>query len=401
MSQVKPHVLVLEQQKHDLTRLVQDVRNLKLGAIGVRDLRGALFALMSDKKAQIQIAFLDFAGLEERSAEFLQKVRMLRPDVILCLIQGPNVQDLTGEGPPVQFFRNFTKPWNKQTLRDILQAAVNRYEAEEKKGGVLGSLGAKKKGLKQLMTKKLSLKRSKGTVLCVDDDEDVLRILQRFLESEGFDCLVASDPTKAIQIANEDREIRLVITDQFMPQMKGTTMLNQIRRWRADLAGIVLTGMGNPEKSRETEEKTQFFRYLEKPWNDDELLATVKGALVFREQSNTNPHPSTDLDTIDIRTMLKAVQKDTVEEAKRKSIPLNFQIQMGKPFPVGDIRRLRKILVNLIMGALDLPGRGSVTVRLRLHDNRRHLTIETLNSSVGVVGRTTVETSSPMAAVVP
>src|SRR5213082_2578353 len=85
--------------------------------------------------------------------------------------------------------------------------------------------------------------RSRG-ILIVDDERPNLTVLRNFLEA-GYRVHEAQSGPEALEIAKVE-EIDVVIADQRMPDMTGIEMLEQLRSFKPDVAGIVLTGFTDP-----------------------------------------------------------------------------------------------------------------------------------------------------------
>src|SRR5579862_914928 len=72
--------------------------------------------------------------------------------------------------------------------------------------------------------------RTPGTILVVDDIEDVRFLVSALLRSSGYECLAAANGVEALDVLKDHPEIRLVITDYDMPGMDGLELTRQIRR---------------------------------------------------------------------------------------------------------------------------------------------------------------------------
>ena len=114
------------------------------------------------------------------------------------------------------------------------------------------------------------------SVLVIDDDEGMLRALDRVLTGEGASVTRASWAGDAVDIlTNRDQQFDLVITDLRMPFVTGLTVVYAVHKIYPSLPVIVLTAFGSPDVENEC------FRqgaaaFLEKPLNTAELLAAVQ-----------------------------------------------------------------------------------------------------------------------------
>jgi signal transduction histidine kinase len=117
--------------------------------------------------------------------------------------------------------------------------------------------------------------RSRG-ILIVDDERANLTVLRSFLEA-GYTVHEAQSGPEALKIAKE-AELDVVITDQRMPEMTGVELLEQLRDFKPDVAGIVLTGFTDPPALISAINRARVFRFLKKPWQPDDILEAVRQA---------------------------------------------------------------------------------------------------------------------------
>lgn len=114
------------------------------------------------------------------------------------------------------------------------------------------------------------------TVLVVDDEDDLLFLTADRLRSEGFNVMTAELAPVGLALFRENRQrINLVVTDQFMPGMKGTEMVAQMRAIKPDLRVIYMTGdpdsIGGPPDPRRS--------ILQKPFPMSTFSTHVRAAL--------------------------------------------------------------------------------------------------------------------------
>ena len=115
------------------------------------------------------------------------------------------------------------------------------------------------------------------TVLFVDDEVNILKALQRLLRNEPMEVLTASRPAEAIELL-ESTPAQVVVSDQRMPEMSGVDLLSTIRERHPDMVRMMLTGYTEMNIAVEAINKGEIYRLITKPWNDDELKATLRQA---------------------------------------------------------------------------------------------------------------------------
>ncbi|MFZ5967111.1 MAG: HD domain-containing phosphohydrolase [Bacillota bacterium] len=120
-------------------------------------------------------------------------------------------------------------------------------------------------------------------ILIVDDDRNIVNALLRTLN--GLDCefYVTSNPEEVIQKLYSER-FDIIITDQRMPKVTGLEILKEAKKIDADIVGILITGFSDIEVVVSAINETNVFRYIPKPWINEELVNIVKEALAFRKE---------------------------------------------------------------------------------------------------------------------
>jgi len=125
-------------------------------------------------------------------------------------------------------------------------------------------------------------------ILCVDDEENVLRSLKRlFLDSE-YEILIATSGDEGLEILRKTEHIQIVISDYRMPKMNGVDFLQEVYRHWPDTIRIVLSGYADTVSIVEAINEGHIYRFIPKPWNDAELKVAISNALdrYFIKQKN-------------------------------------------------------------------------------------------------------------------
>ena len=121
----------------------------------------------------------------------------------------------------------------------------------------------------------------KTRVLLVDDEENILRSLKRCLRSEPYELLLAPSAEDALATMAQER-IDLVVSDARMPGMDGPTLLANIKKQYPWCIRILLTGYTDITSTIKAINDGQIYRYIRKPWDDDELRLVIRQALMFQ-----------------------------------------------------------------------------------------------------------------------
>ena len=85
------------------------------------------------------------------------------------------------------------------------------------------------------------MSEGRGTILVVDDDSVLRRLLATVLKLRGFDVLVAEDGVQALEVLQNEDHVDLVLADIIMPQMDGWTLLERLREHHPSVPVILLT----------------------------------------------------------------------------------------------------------------------------------------------------------------
>ena len=115
------------------------------------------------------------------------------------------------------------------------------------------------------------------TVLFVDDELNILKALQRLLRSEPMNVVCASRGSEALELLDKTNA-QVVVSDQRMPEMSGVDFLAQVRERRPDVVRMMLTGYTEMDVAVEAINRGEIYRLITKPWNDNELRATIRQA---------------------------------------------------------------------------------------------------------------------------
>ncbi|NJP11994.1 MAG: response regulator [Leptolyngbyaceae cyanobacterium RU_5_1] len=115
-------------------------------------------------------------------------------------------------------------------------------------------------------------------ILVVDDEPDNLDLLYRTFYRE-FKVLRAESGPSALEILSKEGDVAVIISDQRMPLMSGTEFLSLTASQYPDIIRIILTGYTDVEDLVEAINSGKVFKYVTKPWDDEELKAVVRQAV--------------------------------------------------------------------------------------------------------------------------
>jgi len=122
-------------------------------------------------------------------------------------------------------------------------------------------------------------------ILIVDDEAANLRALERLFRKD-HEVLTAQSGDEALAIL-EQHDVALLITDQRMPGTTGIELLQKTVPLRPHMARILLTGYTDMSTLIEAINCGQVYKYVAKPWNNDDLCVTVSRALEHFEANKS------------------------------------------------------------------------------------------------------------------
>jgi two-component system NtrC family sensor kinase len=117
----------------------------------------------------------------------------------------------------------------------------------------------------------------KPKLLYVDDERANL-VAFRALFSDTYQVLIAENAADAYLLLQEN-EIPLIITDQRMPGMTGTELLEKVASDFPECVRMILTGYADIEAVIEAVNRSRIYYYFKKPWNEAEVRLTLGNAL--------------------------------------------------------------------------------------------------------------------------
>ena len=125
------------------------------------------------------------------------------------------------------------------------------------------------------------------TVLCVDDEANVLNALTRLLHREPYALLTAAGGPEALTIL-ASRPVSLIVADQRMSDMTGVQLLQQVKASSPDTVRVILSGYADAGLIQEALNRGEVFRFLTKPWDDEELKLAIRQCLTHHDLVSRN-----------------------------------------------------------------------------------------------------------------
>jgi two-component system NtrC family sensor kinase len=116
-------------------------------------------------------------------------------------------------------------------------------------------------------------------ILFVDDERSVLRAIERLFLDDEYEILTALSGEEGLAVLESVASMQVVVSDYRMPRMNGVDFLKQVHARWPDTIRIVLSGYADTATVVAAVNEGQIYRFVGKPWNDDELRITLDNAV--------------------------------------------------------------------------------------------------------------------------
>jgi putative two-component system response regulator len=118
----------------------------------------------------------------------------------------------------------------------------------------------------------------KETVLFVDDTALTLEMIRNLFKDEGTAVITAANASEALAIIR-DEEVAVVVSDNVMPGMSGVEFLSSLKNISPDTVKILMSAFADLPSALAAINTSEVFRYVLKPWKDDEMKGAVHEGL--------------------------------------------------------------------------------------------------------------------------
>lgn len=130
----------------------------------------------------------------------------------------------------------------------------------------------------------------KPALLLVDDEKSICSALKRTFDRREYDVYEANNGMIALDILNR-HPVDIIISDQRMPGMKGTELLQIARERHPETSRIILSGQSDYNDMADAINKAKVHQFIAKPWDDSELLHTIHQVIAESNTVTAMPRP--------------------------------------------------------------------------------------------------------------
>lgn len=132
------------------------------------------------------------------------------------------------------------------------------------------------------------MSKNTGTILVVDDEPNIRRVLEAVLSKDGHTVRTAENGRKGQEILSEDNSVDILITDLIMPDINGIELLEAAKQINPSLSVLMITAHGTI-KSAVDAMRLGALDYITKPFDLDEIKMVVKNALQRKQLHDSLP----------------------------------------------------------------------------------------------------------------
>lgn len=206
-------------------------------------------------------------------------------------------------------------------------------------------------------------------LLLVDDESSILASLRRLLRTEGYTLHSAESGAAGLEIL-EREPVDLVISDMRMPGMSGAQFLEQVRqRWPGTMR-LLLTGYADIGATVEAINRGEIYRYLNKPWDDQELKVVIRDALHVQSlrRENERLQALTQAQNETLRTLNEGLETKVAQRTQELE-QLNGFLNLAND----RLKQRFMVMVKMFSSLLELRGGAVAGHSRRVADTARKL----------------------------
>lgn len=231
---------------------------------------------------------------------------------------------------------------------------------------------------------------TRHTVLCVDDEVNILQSLKRLLRKEEFDLLTASSGREGLEVL-EKNEVHLVMSDQRMPEMNGTEFLAEIKEKYPEVIRIILTGYTEVDAITESINRGHIYKFFLKPWNDENLKLEIRKALEQYDLIQANKKlTKTILEQNETLKRMNDELEDMVKQRTHELVLRNEALELSQtilaeiPFPIiGVSEESIIVLINNRVNNLVFDDSGTIIIGDNLEDYFSETVVDSVKTVIG------------------
>lgn len=164
-------------------------------------------------------------------------------------------------------------------------------------------------------------------ILFVDDEVNILNAIKRLLRKEDYNIVVSTSGEEALSVLEQRDNMHMIISDYRMSGINGIELLQKAKEMRPHAIRVILSGYADASVVLDAINKGEVYRFLTKPWNDDEFKIDIRQCLNQRDLLEENR---------DLMEKLSRQNEDLemMVQERTQSLSLSQQILMRLPIPI-------------------------------------------------------------------
>lgn len=187
-------------------------------------------------------------------------------------------------------------------------------------------------------------------LLFVDDEPGILSALRRLFRPHGYKIFTAESGAEGLEILDQE-QIDLVISDMRMPEMDGVALLKAIKERSPETIRILLTGYADFNSTVAAINQGEIYRYISKPWVDNEIVSIVADALEHQRLKHENERLSSVIQQQN--EALKRLNSGLEQQVSERTAKLREALTLVEQAH-GDLKKSFLMTVQVFSGLIEL-----------------------------------------------
>ncbi len=187
----------------------------------------------------------------------------------------------------------------------------------------------------------LRIQKQPRTLLLVDDEQNIVSALKRLLRRDGYQILTANSGQEGLDVLAA-HAVDVIVSDQRMPGMIGADFLRAAKGLYPDTIRIMLSGYTELQSVTDAVNEGAIFKFLTKPWDDEQLRGHIAAAFALREIADDNERLNLELRTANHELALanrkmEELLRQKQQQITRDEISLNLARELLQFVPLAVI----------------------------------------------------------------
>jgi response regulator RpfG family c-di-GMP phosphodiesterase len=166
----------------------------------------------------------------------------------------------------------------------------------------------------------------KPKILWVDDEPFILSAVKRLLEMNNFEIVTCLNPHDVEGLLRSN-VFHILVSDQRMPQMTGVDLLTSIKEKFPLLTRLMVTGFSDKDLLEEAVNRAGVYRFISKPWDEQELLSDLKASYEHHLQKAKNHKLTQEIKTqnkalVELTNNLEGIVLERTREIQRSNVEI-------------------------------------------------------------------------------